>query len=66
MWPYMKTYDIWESNKTVDTFNKRPTLVDNLHSSVHDDFNNDRQDSSLTSKVGRKAKGESCQRSPNK
>lgn len=52
-WPYMKTYDIWETNKTVDTYKDRPTLVDYSQNFV----NNDLLSKNLTNR--RKAKGES-------
>lgn len=55
-WPYMKTYDIWETNKTVDTYKERPTLVDNLQNI---DLLNGQRSKSLTRVNGRKAKGES-------
>jgi hypothetical protein len=60
-WPYMKNYDIWETNKTVDSFRERPTLVDNSHNFVHDNLLDERRpkNGSLTRVNGRKAKGES-------
>lgn len=58
-WPYMKTYDIWETNRTVDRFKERPTLVDSSHDFVHDNLLDGRKNGSLTRvKGGRKAKGE--------
>lgn len=58
-WPYMKTYDIWETNKTVDRFRERPTLVENSHNFVQDNLLDGRKNGSLTRASGRKAKGES-------
>lgn len=58
-WPYMKTYDIWETNKTVDRFRERPTLVENSHDFVHDNLIDGRKNGSLMKVNGRKAKGES-------
>lgn len=58
-WPYMKTYDIWEANKAVDSLRERPTLVDNSHNFVHDNLlDGRRKNGSLTRMNGRKAKGE--------
>lgn len=58
-WPYMKSYDIWETNKTVDRFRERPTLVDNSHSYLHDNhLDGRRKNDSLARTKGRKAKGE--------
>lgn len=54
-WPYMKTYDIWETNKTVDTFKDRPTLVDYSQNFVDD--NTLRRN--VTKVNRRRAKGES-------
>lgn len=54
-WPYMKTYDIWETNKTVDAHNERPTLVDNSHNNLLIDERN--RSSARVNR--RKAKGES-------
>jgi hypothetical protein len=47
----MKTYDIWETNKTVDRFKERPHFV-------NDNLVNRRKNGSLTSVNGRKGKGE--------
>jgi hypothetical protein len=58
-WPYMKTYDIWETNKTVDSFRERPTLVGNSHNFADDNLlDGRRKNGSLTRTNGRKAKGE--------
>lgn len=35
-WPYMKTYDIWETNKTVDAFDDRRSA--NSHSHLNSNF----------------------------
>jgi hypothetical protein len=57
-WPYMKTYDIWETNKTVDRFRERPTLVDSAKSFLNDNLLNGRKNDSLARAKGRKGKGE--------
>jgi hypothetical protein len=57
-WPYMKTYDIWESNKPVERFRERPTLVHNANSFLHDNLLDGRKNDSLARTKGRKAKGE--------
>lgn len=51
-WPYMKTYDIWETNATVD----RPRVVYSSHSDIVDTNLLDGQKS--MSERRRKAKGE--------
>lgn len=53
-WPYMKTYDIWDTNRTVE----RPTIVADSHSYVQSNLLNGRSDTDLTRVNGRKAKGE--------
>lgn len=50
-WPYMKTYDIWDTNKTV----KPPTLIDYSQNILNDDL----LSISKTTGNRRKAKGES-------
>lgn len=55
-WPYMKTYDIWDTNQTVSEFKERPRLLDNSLN-----FAESRLQSSgkMTGVSRRKAKGES-------
>lgn len=54
-WPYMKTYDIWETNTTVD----RPKVVYSSHSEVVEGNLVDREETSVKGERRRKAKGES-------
>lgn len=54
-WPYMKTYDIWETNKTDDSLKDRPKLVDYSHSFV----DNNLSSTNLKAVNRRRAKGES-------
>ena len=58
-WPYMKTYDIWETNKpVVEKFKERPTLVVKSHNFLDDNLFDGRKNGSLARTRGRKAKGE--------
>ena len=59
-WPYMKTYDIWETNKTVDTFKVRPTLGDYSQNFVGHNLLR----RNLTKVNRRRAKGESRFKNP--
>lgn len=58
-WPYMKTYDIWETNKTVDTFKDRS--VDYAQNVVNTDLLHDNKNRNSTTAIRnrRKGKGES-------
>lgn len=57
-WPYMKSYDIWEANKTVDTYNEQPRLIYSSPNYVVDSNFVGGQKS--TAERRRKSKGESC------
>jgi hypothetical protein len=53
-WPYMKTYDIWDTNNKVDTHRHQPKLErDNLIKVVENNATD------IVTKSERKAKGES-------
>lgn len=54
-WPYMKTYDIWETNKTVE----QPTLADNSLSYRHGNSFAVEMNRNPATTRKRKAKGES-------
>lgn len=54
-WPYMKTYDIWETNKTVE----QPTLADNSLNYRHGNSLPLEMNKNLATTSRRKAKGES-------
>lgn len=56
-WPYMKSYDIWEANKTVDGYNERPRLIYSSPNYVDSNLVGGKKS---TAERRRKAKGESC------
>jgi hypothetical protein len=56
-WPYMKNYDIWETNKTTDSYKERLTLVVDFE---HDNLLGGQKNRSSPRVNARKAKGESA------